>query len=245
MAPTPDPSAPGRGRIGPATTLHPWSAGVWIAEAPLRFYGIEFGTRMTVVRLGDGALLLHSPIPLPPRLREEIDALGPVRHVVSPNKLHHLYLGEALAAFPQAHLYVPPGLARKCPQFADAEPLTDAAPAAWGGVLEPLVVRGSAAMQEVVFFHAASRTLIVADLCEHFGRHSPPLTRGVARIARMYGRPRMPPDWQATFRDRAARRASFERLLAWDFDRVILAHGALLEAGAKTVFEREYAWAVA
>jgi hypothetical protein len=55
----------------------------------------------------------------------------------------------------------------------------------------------------------------------------------------------MPPDWQFTFRDRSARRSSFERLFGWDFDRVILAHGAPLHAGAKGVFEREYAWALA
>ena len=96
----------------------------------------------------------------------------------------------------------------------------------------------------MVFHHPASRTLIVADTCEHFGPHSPPLTRFVARVGRMYDRPRMPPDWQLSFRDRAATRASFERLLAWDFDRVILAHGRLLESGAKALFEREYAWAL-
>jgi hypothetical protein len=165
--------------------------------------------------------------------------------VVSPNKLHHLFLGSALARYPSARAYVPPGLVEKRPEFASGEPLSDVAPAAWEGVLDPLVVRGSNVMQEVVFLHRTSRTLLVADLCEHFDRRSPLLTRLVARVARMYGRPCMPPDWRLTFRDRAARRASFERLLAWEFDRVILAHGALLETGAKEVFRREYAWALA
>lgn len=225
--------------------LRQWSTGVWIAEAPLRFFGLPFGTRMTVVRLSDGSLLLHSPIPLPTRLRAQVDALGPVRCVVSPNKLHHLFLAPALAAYPRARLYVPPGLARKRPELAGGEPLTDVAPAAWAETLDQLVVRGSWLMEEVVFLHRASRTLIVADLCEHFGRHSAFLTRAVARVAGMYGRPRMPPDWRFTFRDRAACRVAFARLLAWDFDRVILAHGALIDAGAKPVFEREYAWALA
>ncbi|MBE7418967.1 MAG: DUF4336 domain-containing protein [Ideonella sp.] len=228
-----------------ATRLREWATGIWTAEAPLRFYGIPFGTRMTVVRLGDGSLLLHSPVALSAALRAEVDALGPVRHIVSPNKLHHLFLGAAQAAYPAARLHVPPGLVEKRPEFGTARVLGDAPCAAWASVLDQLVVRGSRAMQEVVFLHRASRTLIVADLCEHFGRHSPALTRAVARVARMYGRPRMPPDWQLTFTDRAARRATFERLLAWDFDRVILAHGAPLQAGAKAVFEREYAWALA
>jgi hypothetical protein len=226
--------------------LKEWADGVWIAEAPLRFFGVPLGTRMTVVRLPDGSLLLHSPIELSPRLRAQVDSLGPVQHIVSPNKLHHLFLGAAFAAYPAARLYAPPGLVEKRPVFAGAELLSDEAPAAWQGVLEPLVVRGSFLMQEVVFLHPKSRTLVVADLCENFGPHSPWLTRVVARLGRMYDRPRMPPDWRYTFRDRAARRASFERLLGWDFDRVILAHGALLTTGAGPLFQREYAhWALA
>lgn len=96
-----------------------------------------------------------------------------------------------------------------------------------------------------MFLHRASRTLIVADLCEHFGPGSPWLVRAVARMAFMYGRPCMPPDWRLIFRDRVATRRSFSRLLAWDFERVILAHGGHLEAGAWRIFEREYAWALA
>lgn len=225
--------------------LREWSDGVWIAEVPLRFYGIPFGTRMTVVRLGDGSLLLHSPIHLSPELRSHLDRLGPVKHIVSPNKLHYLFLRAAMAMYPHARLHVSPGLVEKRPEFSYGVPLTDETPEFWADVLEQLVVRGSRFMQEVVFFHGRSRTLIVADLCENFGPHSPLLTRIVAWVFRMYGRPRMPPDWQLSFRDHVACRASFSRLFSWDFDRVILAHGALLYSGAKQVFQKEYAWALA
>ena len=224
--------------------LEAWDEGVWIAQAPLRFYGIPFGTRMTVLRLGDGGLLLHSPIAIDAELRKRIEDLGPVRHLVAPNKLHHLHLPSARKAFPEAKLWAPPGLAAKRRDLGFDGALGDAPGPEWAADLRPLVVRGSRLMEEVVFFHPKSRTLLVADLCEHFGPHSPPLTRLVARIGRMYDRPRMPPDWQASFRDRAATRASFEGLLAWDFDRVILAHGKLLPSGAKAIFEREYRWAL-
>ena len=83
-----------------------------------------------------------------------------------------------------------------------------------------------------------------SDLCEHFGPWSPRLTRLVARVGNMYAKPRMPPDWQLSFRNRDAARASFERILCWDFDRVILAHGALLERNAHETFDRAYAWAL-
>lgn len=227
-----------------SSALQKWSEGIWIAAAPLRFFGVPFGTRMTVIRLSDDSLLLRSPIHISPSLRSELALLGSVKHIVSPNKLHHLFLDAAVAMYPDAKLYVPPGLVEKCPELAYGTPLTDTAPDSWAGLMEQLVVRGSNKMQELVFFHHRSQTLIVADLCENFGRHSPLLTRAVAWLARMHGRPRMPPDWQLSFRDHDARRASFEHLLSWDFDRVILAHGALLPTQAKQILQRQYAWAL-
>ena len=224
--------------------MRQWSDRIWIAEAPLRFYGVPFGTRMTVVRLSDGGLLVHSPLDPVPPLRAEIDALGPVRYVVSPNKLHHLFLTAFLEAYPSARLFAPPGLAGKRPDLRVDGLLQDAPDPAWAADLDQTVVRGSRVMEEVVFFHAASRTLIVADLCEHFGPWSPRLTRLVARLGNMYAKPRMPPDWQLSFRNRRATRASFQRVLSWDFDRVILAHGALLERDAHEIFRRAYAWAL-
>ena len=225
--------------------LRTWSDNIWIAEAPLRFYGVPFGSRMTVIRLNDGSLLLHSPIAITPELRSELALLGPVSQIVSPNKLHHLFLSGAMATYPDARLHVPPGLVEKRPDLSGGALLTDKPPDAWAGTLEQLVVRGSRTMQEVVFYHPRSRTLILADLCEHFGRESHWLAQVVARVFGMYGHARMPPDWRMTFRDRESCRASFQHLLNWDFDRVILAHGALLEANAKPVFTREYAWALA
>jgi glyoxylase-like metal-dependent hydrolase (beta-lactamase superfamily II) len=224
--------------------MRQWSDRIWIAEAPLRFYGVQFGTRMTVVQLADGGLFVHSPLEPVPELRAEIEALGPVRCVVSPNKLHHLFLGPFRQAFPSAQVFASPGLEKKRRDLYFDAALGDEAEPLWAADLDQTVVRGSRVMEEVVFFHAESRTLIVADLCEHFGPWSPRLTRLVARVGNMYAKPRMPPDWQLSFRNREATRASFQRILAWDFDRVILAHGELIERGARDTFRRAYAWAL-
>jgi hypothetical protein len=180
--------------------MRSWSDRIWIAEAPLRFYGVPFGTRMTVVRLEDGGLLVHSPLDPVPELRSEIDALGPVRYVVAPNKLHHLFLAAFQRAYPSSKLFAPPGLPKKRRDLHFEAALGDAPEPGWAADLDQTIVRGSRVMQEVVFFHAASRTLIVADLCEHFGPWSPRLTRLVARLGNMYGKPRMPPDWQLSSR---------------------------------------------
>jgi len=224
--------------------LSTWDDDVWVVQAPLRFYGIPFGTRMTVVRLRSGVLWLHSPIRIHADLERALRELGEVRFVVSPNKLHHLYLAEAHGVFPGAELHAPPGLSRKRPELRFEGQLSDVPPLGWADEIDQLVVRGSSVMEEVVFFHRASRTLIVGDLCMYFGPENPWLTRLVARVAGMYDRPGVPRDWQWTFRRRGATRRSFERLLSWDFDRVILAHGRLIEAGAKDVLRRSYAWAL-
>ena len=74
-----------------ATTLRPLEVDIWTAEGPIvSFYTFAYPTRMVVVRLADGGLWLWSPIALTDDLVAETTALGDVRHLVSPNPLHHL-----------------------------------------------------------------------------------------------------------------------------------------------------------
>jgi hypothetical protein len=86
---------------------------VWVAEQPLKFMGLAVGARMTVIRLADGGLWVHSPLRLTPERRQAVDALGPVRFLVAPNKYHHLFIGDWMAAYPHAQSYAAPGLSEK------------------------------------------------------------------------------------------------------------------------------------
>src|SRR5262245_26151630 len=91
------------GREGPdmaTTDLTPFAEGVWLDTAPVRILGMELTATMTVLRLGDGGLLLHSPLALTPGRRAAVEALGPVMHLYAPNLYHHLRIGEWAAAFP-------------------------------------------------------------------------------------------------------------------------------------------------
>ena len=103
---------------------------LWIAERSQRFYGLEVGTRMSVIRLADGSLLLHSPVALEAALRAELDRLGPVRWAVAPNRVHHLYAGEVARHYPESKLWVGPGLERKRPDLLFEGVLGDEAPPA-------------------------------------------------------------------------------------------------------------------
>lgn len=221
------------------------SENLWIVERRQRFYGLEVGTRMTVIRLADGSLLLHSPVRLRPELRSELDAVGRVRFAVAPNRVHHLYAGEVAEAYPEARLWVAPGLPRKRPDLVFVDVLGDDAPDEWKDEVEQVFFRGRPYENEVVFFHRASRTLIMCDLAFNFGPRAAAPTRLLMRLLRSYGRfgPSTLDPW--LIKDRAAARQSLERVLAWDFDRVIVAHGDVLPSGGREALREGYAWLLA
>jgi hypothetical protein len=218
---------------------------LWTVARPQRFYGLEVGTRMNVARLADGSLLLHSPVSLDAALRRALDALGPVRYAVAPNRVHHLHAGEVARAYPGARLWVAPGLERKRPDLVFEAVLGDEAPSPWRGQVDQVFFRGRPYENEVVFCHRASRTLLLCDLAFHFGPSTHPVTRLLMRLIRSYGRfgpSRLDP---LLIRDRRAARASLERILDWDFDRVVVAHGDVLERGGKEALRSGYAWLLA
>jgi hypothetical protein len=227
----------------PKSRLRALAPDLWVAEHPIRFLGVEVGTRMTVVQLADGALFAHSPVAPDEELDEELESLGPVQYLVAPNRFHHLFLADFAAAHPQARCFVAPGLREKRPDLGFASVLDDEPPPAWAGQVDQRVFRGAPLLNEVVFFHRASRTLLLCDLACNVGPGSAGGTRLAFRLAGAYGRfgPTRLERWFAV-RDRRAARASLEHILEWDFDRVIVSHGEVLETGGRDALRRGYAW---
>jgi len=147
--------------------LQPFGPVIWIANRPVvSFYGFPYSTRMAVIRLSDGSLFVWSPVALSAALRAVVDALGPVRHLVSPNALHHLFLAEWTSAYPDARLYASPRLRRKCQDLSFNAELGDVPEPAWAGDIDQVVLHGSFALTEIVFFHRHSRTALFADLIQ-------------------------------------------------------------------------------
>ncbi len=215
---------------------------VWTARAPLRFYGVPMGCRMTVCRLEDGSLWVHSPL-RPEAVGGALDALGRVAWVVAPSFIHHLYVAPFLEAHPGARLYVSPKLVEKRPDLKPEGVLGDTPPeGTWGASIDQAVTRGSRVMDEVVFLHRPSRTLVLCDLCECVHADAPWFWRLVGRVAGIYEHYGPPIDMKASFRDREALRGFVERVLDWDFDRIVLSHGNLVERGGKDVFRAAYAF---
>jgi hypothetical protein len=226
--------------------LQPVGPDLWTATHTLKFPGgVRLPARMTVARLPDGTLWIHSPIPLDEPLSEELAALGRVAHVVAPSLLHHLFVSACLARYPEARLYAPPDLARKRPELTIAEELSDEAPPPWRSVLEQLVLRGAPRVNEVTFFHRPSRTLVVTDLVFHIRE---PEGWGTGLVLRMMGTHRRLAQsrlWRLFARDRPALRQSLERLLAWPFQLVLPGHGDPWQgdpAGLRSDQRPEKAW---
>jgi Domain of unknown function (DUF4336) len=218
------------------------STNIWVTDRPQRFYGLEVGTRMTVIRLPDGSLLLHSPVELDVELRRELDAVGRVRYAVAPNRVHHLYAGAVAKAYPGTRLWIGPGLERKRPDLVFAGVLGDDPPVEWKDEVDQTFFRGRPYENEVVFLHRASRTLIMCDLAFNFGPRTATPTRLLMKMLRSYGRFGPSTLDSLLIRDRPAARRSLERILGWDFDRVVVAHGDVLESGGHEALRQGYSW---
>ena len=145
---------------------------LWVAEGEtVSFFGFPYPTRSVIARLERGDLWVWSPVKLAADLRAEVDGLGPVRHLVSPNKLHHVYLPEWKAAYPEAQLWGPQSTIKKRSDLTFREALLDSPPPEWGAEIDQAWFRGSFAMEEIVFLHRPSATAIVADLIQTFSDH--------------------------------------------------------------------------
>lgn len=208
------------------------------------FHGFPYPTRMAVIRLSDGSLFVWSPVALSGTLRTSVDALGPVRHLVSPDALHHLFLAEWKTAFPAARVYATQRLRRKRKDLAIDAELGDLAEPCWVNDIDQVVMRGSFALTEVVFFHRPSRAALFTDLIQNFPRDWFKGWRGV--LARHGGiiapNPSTPKDWHTSFLNRRAARRSLDKILAWPTERIIIAHGDLPTGDGPTLVRSAFTW---
>jgi hypothetical protein len=223
-------------------TLTPIAPSLWDFNAPMTVVGMQLGHRMTVARLPDATLWIHSPVAWSPELATDLERLGKVKHVVAPNAIHDTYLEGWFAAFPHARFHAAPGLGAVRPDLAFTDTLGDAADATWAGVFDQIVLQGMPRVNEVVFLHRASRTLIVTDLAFNLGPDMTFLSRVLSRINDCYckfGPSRL---LRSTIKDRKALRQSIDQVLNWDFDRIVLSHGVNVPSGGRELLRDSFAF---
>jgi hypothetical protein len=210
----------------PLTEIAP---GLWSHVHKLRLPGnVLMPVRMSVVRLDAGDLWVHSPVPIGDALAAELGALGKVRFGVAPTCLHDRFIAQFIARFPQAEIHAAPGLAQLHPELKLTGTLgTGAVP--WSAALDQVLLEGAPKLNEVVFFHRATRSLLVSDLFFNITEPETFATGLVTRMAGTYRRFGASRAWRFYRKERAPLKASIEKVLAWDFVRVLPGHGVVFE----------------
>lgn len=216
---------------------------IWSIPYPIHYFGNRCNSRCTLVRLEDDTLFVHSPSPLTPETRQAVASLGEVSAIVAPGNFHHFHAAEWAENFPRATLWICPHLARKRPALAKYEKIEDDRSYPWCGELSHLSTRGHWFINEVAFFHRPTRSLILTDLIENFTDASAAnwvLKFWMKLVFRMWNNPKSAPEYQLGWRNKSLAREMLEKVLQWDFERIILTHGEVITEDARATARR--AW---
>ncbi|MBI3884334.1 MAG: DUF4336 domain-containing protein [Opitutae bacterium] len=143
---------------------------------------MTLGHRMTVAKLPDGSLWVHSPVAYSEALAAELATLGPVAHIVAPNYMHDTYLERWLPRYPGVRFHAPRSFHKVFPAFKITDSLGNSPHPSWGGLFDQHVVQGIPRVHEVVFLHRPSRTLIIADLAFNLGSEMPLLSKILLKV---------------------------------------------------------------
>jgi hypothetical protein len=208
--------------------MQPIGTDIWhLPGRPLHMPGrVVMPIASTVIRLPTGGVVVYSPIEIDDATAAEIEAIGPVEHLIVPSGLHHLYAVAAAARWPNARVHAAPAARAKQPGLRADRSLGGGLDPAWRGALEVEHIDGAPGIDEHVVFHRPSGTLICADLVFHITRPANFASRllfammgvGAGRLAQSRA-------WWFLRKDRAAARASVGRILAWPIKQVSPCHG--------------------
>ena len=213
-------------------------ANLWEISRPIKMPGLRMDHRMTVVRLGSGGLLLHSPVSFDTALAKALAELGPVEHLVAPSRYHDMYWTEWFREYPVAEFFCAPGVKGEHPELRFQHVLGSESAPSWAGELETCLIRGIPKINEVAFFHKATRTLIVADLVFNLSTDQNILAKLFLKLNGIYGRVGCSRFFRAFIKDRAAFDRSIDEIFEWDFDRLVPGHGPVVERNGRVVLKQ-------
>ncbi len=199
--------------------------------------GLQVGSRMTIIRLNDCNLFVHSPIVLSKTIKDSIGSIGKAKFIIAPNTMHYLFLKQFYNEYSDTELYIVPGLRKKRPDLSVAKDLVDELDYPWNDEIKQLRVKGIPNLEEVVFFHLQSKTLILTDLAFYITSERPLFTRLFFRLNGVYdkfGPSRIFKNF--ILKNKSEFKKSLDYILTWDFERIIISHGKLIEKDGKDIF---------
>lgn len=208
------------------------------------WHGTAFKRRMSVLQLAGGELVVHNAFKLEEKDYAELEKLGSVAAIVVPNALHDSDAPAMAARFPRAKVLVSSAAEKKLRKRGRVDGVLPSDwPHAFASEIECLELEGTRMLAESAFFHKASRTLVLTDAVFNMRNEPKGLERVIFKLNRIYKSFGPSVIFRKVFTaDESKLRGSIERILEWDFDRVIPNHGEILETGGKQAMRDAFSY---
>ncbi len=205
------------------------ASNLWVVEKPFKLLGAEFGNRMTIIRLGDGALLLHSPVKMDPDTLAAVKGLGEVAYLVKPNNFHGLYMEEWRRTFPCARHFS----AKIDAEANDTSSMEQLAADLPDEELAVVEIMGAPRVNEWALIHVASGTLVLTDVALNIGVGVSLWTKIFFTLNGAYQRFGPSRVMRRLISDKVAFKESMDRIMQYDVARIIVSHGDIVESNAQ------------
>lgn len=212
--------------------LTSFAEGVWFARDSYRLFGVDLGTKMTVVRLDDKKLLIYSPIKINDSLCQQLMELGDPAYIIAPSILHNLHAEQWHSVFPHSMVYCAQGAKVR----AEGRVLQQGERLPWDNQLISIFIDGMPKVNEWVFIHKKSNTLMLCDLLFNVRE---PQNRWATLLLKLYGiynRSAITPLYKLMIKDRKAFDKSLEILRNSYFNKIIIGHGDNISSEGLAVF---------
>ena len=194
---------------------------IWVHDDAVKRDERTLPLRLTIVRLANDKLWLHALTPLSDELKNTVNELGTVGYLYCGNNFHNTWLADWAKAYPDAEVWVTPGIPAKLPELEGYKIFTGDL---WTDDFTCVSMQDVPLFDESVFLHRSSRSLIVTDMVQNHIRRgvfiAPPLLR------------------DDIVKNKDALAEFVNKILAWDFDRIIITPGHIIEDSAKEEFRR-------
>jgi hypothetical protein len=225
------------------------NSNIFTVDQKQKYHGLEVGTRMTVVKIKKRKLMLISPISIDAKLAIELSTQGDVAYIIAPNLYHHLYLRKCCEHYPNAKVYVAKGLAENYKDI-NCITLSSTPPKGWRKYLDQTEFEGYAVQElsghvelnEVVFFHRETNTLILTDAAYHIAASSPLLSKLLAKAVGLYGVLGSTALEKFALKRRYDAQKALLKILEWPFDSVVIAHGEIIKSDGRKKLIDGYQW---
>ena len=201
---------------------------------------------MTIVKLKNDKLWVHSPTKLSPEVKQEVEELGEVAYIVGPSNGHNIWLSQWQEEFPEAELHVSDGIPDRV-KISGYKIIDDASAKFWEEDLQRKSMPDVPFLNESVFFHDKTKSLIVTDLIQNHDDHVPKAlsTRMATKHFSFLGFKGtcVAPPLKMGFvrKDHEKFSAFIDEIKEWDFERIVVSHGDIIEKDAKKIFS-ELCW---